>query len=155
MQFRQPAKTVNLIVLLFVGYAMGGCGGKDALAPVEFEKQAFEDLRTEIRHVIDDPAREVEAIALVDELLEDLTILRENIAERRRRAKQLNANYDTTRADFDAFLAEVNGQLKSNKRQVSETQHALFAVTTAAERSSISRAHSKAMDAAVRHIQSL
>jgi chromosome segregation ATPase len=135
--------------------AIVGCGGKDALAPVEFEKQAFEDLRAEIRHVIDDPARELEAIALVDALSEDLTTLRENMAERRRRAKQLNANYDTTRADFDAFLAEVNGQLKSNKRQVSETQRALFAVTTAAERASISRAHSKAMDAAVRHIQSL
>ena len=25
MQFRQPARTVNLIILLFVGYAMGGC----------------------------------------------------------------------------------------------------------------------------------
>jgi chromosome segregation ATPase len=141
------------LAILFA--AIAGCGGKDALAPVEFEKQAFEDLRAEIRHVIDDPARELEAIALVDALSEDLTTLRENMAERRRRAKQLNANYDTTRADFDAFLAEVNGQLKSNKRQVSETQHALFAVTTAAERASISRAHSKAMDAAVRHIQSL
>ena len=72
----------------------------------------------------------------MDTLAEDLTTLRENMAKRRRRAKQLNANYDTTRADFDAFLAEVNGQLKSNKRQVSETQRALFAVTTAAERSS-------------------
>ena len=25
MQFRQPARTVNLIILLFVGYVMGGC----------------------------------------------------------------------------------------------------------------------------------
>jgi chromosome segregation ATPase len=133
--------------------AIAGCGGKEALAPVELEKQAFEDLRAEIRHVIDDPARELEAIALVDALSEDLNTLRENMADRRRRAKQLNADYDTTRADFEAFLAEVNGQIKSNKRQVSATQHALFAVTTAAERSSISRAHSKAMDAAARHIR--
>ena len=65
--------------LLFaaIACAFAGCGGKDAVAPIEVKKQAFEDLRSEIREVIDDPAREAEAITLVDALAEDLNTLRE------------------------------------------------------------------------------
>ncbi len=64
--------------MLFAAIAcvFSGCGGKDAVAAIEVEKQAFEDLRTEIRGAIDDPAREAEAIALVDLLVDDLDNLR-------------------------------------------------------------------------------
>ena len=92
---------------------------------------------------------------MVDTLAEDLNTLRERITERRRRVKQLNADYDSTRADFEVFFDQVNRQIQSNKRQVSERQRALFAITTADERSSISKAHSKAMDAAIRNIQTI
>ncbi len=44
-------------VLLFavIVSAIAGCAGKDDVSPVDVEKQAFEDLRSEIREVIDDP----------------------------------------------------------------------------------------------------
>jgi len=135
--------------------AFAGCGGTDAVAPAEVKKQAFEDLRSEIRDVIDDPAREAEAITLVDALVEDLNALREKISERRRRARQLNADYDTTRADFEALFDRVDKEIQSNKRQVSEKQRALFAITTPDERSAISNAHTKAMEAAIRNIQAI
>ena len=138
-----------------IACAISGCGGKDAVAPIEVKKQAFEDLRSEIREVIVDPVREAEAIKLVDVLAEDLTTLRERISERRRRAKQLNADYDTTRADFEALFDQVDKEIQSNKRQVSEWQRALFAVTTPNERSAISKAHTKAMNAAIRNIQTI
>ncbi len=143
--------------MLFAAIAcvLAGCGGKDAVAPIEVQKQAFEDLRSEIREVIDDPAREAKAITLVDALAEELNTLRERIAERRQRAKQLNADYDTTRADFEALFDQVDKEIQSNKRQVSEWQRALFAVTTPHERSAISKAHTKAMDAAIRNIQTI
>ncbi len=66
-------------VLLFavIVSTIAGCAGKDDVLPVDVEKQAFEDLRSEIREVIDDPAREAEAITLVDALAEDLNTLRE------------------------------------------------------------------------------
>jgi TRAP-type C4-dicarboxylate transport system substrate-binding protein len=132
-----------------------GCGGKDAVAPIEVERQAFEALRSEIRAVIDDPAREAEAIALVDLLVDDLDNLREKISERRKRAWRLNAEYDTSRADFQAFFDQVDKEIQSNKRQVSERQRKLFAVTTPDERSAISKVHTKAMDAATRNIQTI
>ena len=136
-----------------IACAFAGCGGKDTIAPIEVEKQAFEDLRTVIRGAIDDPAREAEAIALVDLLVDDLDNLREKISARRKRVRQLNADYDTTRAEFEDFFDQVDKEIQSNKRQVSERQRELLSVTTPDERSAISKAHSKAMDAAIRNIQ--
>ncbi len=146
-------KTVFLFTVIAISCA--GCASKDDLSPVEAEKQAFEDLRSEIREVIDDPAREGEALALVDALSEDFHALREKISERRQRARELNADYDSTRADFESFFDQVDEEIKSNKRRVSEKQRALFTVITPNERSAISKAHTKAMDAAIRSIQAI
>ncbi len=143
------------MVFAAIACAFAGCASKDDVSPADVEKQAFEDLRTEIRAVIDDPAREGEAIALVDELSEDLNTLRERIAERRRRVRELNADYDTTRADFEAFFNQVDKEIRSNKRQVSEKQREFLAIMTPDERLAISKTHSKARDAAIRNIQAI
>jgi len=138
-----------------IACAFAGCASKDDVSPADVEKQAFEDLRTEIRAVIDDPAREGEAITLVDELSEDLNTLRETIAKRRQRVRELNADYDTARADFEAFFDQVDRQIRWNKRQVSEKHLEFLAIMTPAERSAIAKTHSKARDAAIRNIQAI
>ena len=131
-----------------------GCA-KDEVVPVDVEKQAFEDLRTEIREVIDDSAREAEAIRLVGTLEEDLTALRSTIAARKARARELNANYDTPRAEFEAFLAGIESEVQDHKQRVSETHRALLANVTAEERSAIAKTHTKAMNAAINTIQTI
>ena len=146
-------KYVSLLAVIVS--VIAGCAGKDDMAPVDIEKQAFEDLRTEIREVIDDPAREAEAITLLDSLVDDLDNLREKISARKARVRQLNADYDTTRAKFEAFFEQVDEEIRTNKRQVSEQQRALFAIITPDERSAIAKVHTKAMNAAIRHIQAI
>jgi len=138
-----------------IAYAFAGCASKDDVSPADVEKQAFEDLRSEIRAVIDDPAREGEAIVLVNELSEDLNALRETIAKRRQRVRELNADYDTTRADFETFFDRVDRQIRWNKRQVSEKHLEFLAIMTPAERSAMAKTHSKARDAAIRNIQAI
>ena len=128
---------------------------KDDVTPVDEEKQAFEDLRAEIVAAITDPAREAETIRLVGVLEEDLTILRSSIAERKAAARQLNANYDTTRAEFEAFLARIEAEVRDNRQHVSKTHQALLANVTAEERSAIAKTHTKAMNAAIKTIQSI
>ena len=98
------------------------------------EKQAFEDLRTNIREAITDPARETETIRLVGVLEEDLAALRTNIAARKIKVRELNANYDTTRAEFEALLAEIEADVRDNRRRVSKTHQALLANVTPEER---------------------
>ncbi len=151
-------RTISLksaMVFAAIACAFAGCASKDDVSPADVETQAFEDLRTEIRAVIDDPAREGEAIALVNELSEDLGALRETIAKRRQRVRELNADYDTTRADFEAFFDRVDRQIQWNKRQVSEKHREFLAIMTPDERSAISKTHSKARDAAIRNIQAI
>ena len=151
-------RTISLkcaMVFAAIAYAFAGCASKDDVSSADVEKQAFEDLRSEIRAVIDDPAREGEAIALVNELSEDLDALRETIAKRRQRVRELNADYDTTRADFEAFFDRVDRQIRWNKRQVSDKHREFLAIMTPDERSAISKTHSKARNAAIRNIQAI
>jgi hypothetical protein len=137
------------VVSLFVACA------KDDVSPVDVQKQAFEDLRTDVREAIADPAREAEAIKLVGVLEEDLADLRTSITARKNRVKELNANYDTSRADFKAFLAGIEVEIRDNKQRVSATHRALLATVTPEERSAIAKTRTKAMNAAIKTIQSI
>ena len=128
---------------------------KDDVAPVDVEKQAFEDLRAEIVEAITDPAREAETIRLVGVLEEDLAALRANVTARKIHVRELNADYDTPRAEFEAYLAGVENEVQDHKRRVSETHRALLASVTAEERSAIAKMHTKAMNAAITTIQSI
>ena len=128
---------------------------KDDVAPVDDEKQAFEDLRTNIREAISDPALEAETIRLVGVLEEDLAALRASLTLRKKRVRELNANYDTPRAEFEAFLAGVEAEVRDNRRRVSATHRALFADVTAEERSAFAKSHTKAMKKAVISLQSI
>jgi hypothetical protein len=144
-------------VLLCTGITLivAACAGKDEVAPVDVEKQAFEDLRTEIRETIDDPAREAEVIRLVGVLEEDLATLRTSIAARKIHVRELNANYDTSRADFEVFLAVIEADVLENKQRVSETHRALLASVTSEEREAMAKSHTKAMNSAIKTIQSI
>jgi hypothetical protein len=151
-------KNINFATcaLLYIAIAslVVGCA-KDDVAPVDVEKQAFEDLRTEIREAVTDAAREAEAIKLVDALEQDLADLRVNILARKNRVKELNADYDTPRADFDAALEGIEIEVRDHKSRVSDAHRALLASVTNEERSAILKAHTKAMNAAITTIQTI
>lgn len=143
----------SILILAAIALVLGGCGNN--VSPAETQAQAFEDLRDEIRNAVDDSTREREAIELVDTLAANLEQLQENLGYRTKRTRELNSDYDTSRAAFETFFDEVNGQIQANRKQVAKTQRTLFAVLTPDERSSISKTHSKAMKAAIKTIQAV
>ena len=149
-----PVKCTSALLWVSVALFFVACA-KVEVAPADIEKQAFEDLRADIRDVIDDPARESEAIRLVGALEQDLADLRARVTARKRRAKELNANYDTPRAELEAFLAGIEAEVRDHKRLVSETHRALLANVTAEEQSAIAKTHTKAMNTAIETIQSI
>jgi len=142
-------------MLVALACGMSACAGKKDVAPIHVERQAFDDLRTEIREIIDDPEREAQAISLLDELIADFERLREKVSERRSRLRELNANYDTTREEFEAFVDEVEADIHKNRKNIIETERALFAAITPEERALLNKAETSAMKAAVRTIQSI
>ncbi len=144
-----------VLIFAIVASVIAGCAGSDDLAPIDEEKLAFEDLRSGLRAAIDNPAREAEVIRLVGVLEEDLAVLRSNITERKTRARELNANYDTSRAEFEAFLAKIEAEVRDNKQEVSKTHRALMATVTSEERSAVAKSHTKAMIAAITTLQSI
>lgn len=128
---------------------LAGCGGKNGAAPIDVEKQAFDDLRTEVKVAIDDPSREAEALTVVDELATELAQLRGSISERNAGIRRLNANYDTKRAEFEVFFKDIYTEIRSNQQRVTETHRALLAITTPPEWEQISAARTEAMLAAI------
>ncbi len=145
----------TLFACVCFAFLVSACAGKDDVAPVDVEKQAFEDLREQIREVVESPAQEAEAIRLVGELEKDLEALRTRIAERKRTARELNANYDTPRADFEAYLEKVGREVAENRQRVSKTYQALLSTVSAEERDAIAKAHTKTMNAAIASIQAI
>ena len=144
-----------LFACVCFAFLVSACAGKDDVAPVDVEKQAFEDLREQIRDTIADSAREAEAIRLVTALESDLEALRESVAERKSKARKLNADYDTPRADFEAFLEKQTEEIRANRERVSKTHQTLLATVTPDERDAIEKARTNAMNAAIASIQSI
>ena len=142
-------------LIIAITFAFAGCGGKDAVAPVDVEKQAWEDLRNEVRETITSPERESEVIALVDILERDLSIFRSVVDERINRVRQLNANYDTTRAEFERFLTEISKEAQLQRKRVGQSHAALVSFTTADEWAQVSKASTKAMKSTVKTMQAI
>ena len=94
-------------------------------------------------------------IALVDTLERDLNALLGVVEERITRARQLNANYDTTRAEFESFLTEISKQAELQRKRVGESHAALISFTTADEWEQISKTSTKAMKSTIKTMQAI
>jgi hypothetical protein len=155
IKMRKPFKSAIGALLCIAFASLVVACAKDDVAPTDVEKQAFEDLRTVFRVAITDPAREAETIRLVGVLEEDLAALRSSVTARKARTRELNANYDTPRAEFEAFLAKMEAEIRDNRQRVSNTHQALLATVTAEEISSVAKSHTKAMIAAIETLQAI
>ncbi len=149
------ARRSALLLLIALVSVITACAGKGDVSALEIEQQAFDDLRAEFRNVIDDPWREMEAVSLMDELVEAFDQLRVRVSERRRTVREFNADYDTTREEFDAFFDGIEADIQANRIEVIESERALLAALTPEERESMERVQTEAMRAAIRTIQSI
>jgi len=143
------------MLIAVIALSFAACAGKEKISPADVAGQAIEDLRTEIRQAIDDPVRQDEVIELVDALADEVSTLRKNVSERKQRVRQLNANYDTPRADFKTFVEQVRQEIQAQQQQVAKQHRALLDITTADEWAAISKSHTKAMKAAIKSMQAI
>ncbi len=137
------AKTKPL-ALICVLALMAACGGTPP-TNAEVEKQAFDDLREEVRETIADGDREASVIAVVDQLQDEFTSLRRLAEERRAKLRALNANYDATRDQFAALGAEFNAQREVSHKRFQDVQEKLRASVTPEEWAELERTNTKAM----------
>ena len=146
----------RLILLSFVlTTLLTACGGKEAVAPADVQAEAFADLRAAVEGAIEDPSRETDVLALLDQVEADVATLRESLVERRAELRRLNANYDTTREELSTYAATMESRIQDNRRQLLEARGRLVAATTEDEWDAITKADTKAMKTIARSMQSL
>ena len=145
---------MQLRVLSLIFILVAGCGGTPP-DPVDLEQQAFDDLRGEVRLVVEDGGRETAVLAIVDELQADFVRLRELAEGRRQGLRELNADYDATRAQFEVLLAEFSEQRQASHARFKATREALRESTTPEEWSELEKASTKAMTALATRLGSI
>ena len=143
----------SLMLLLLV--AIAGCSGKSDVRPESVEDDVLSELRAEIRSAISDPEREASAIAIVDEFAMELASLKRAKMDRQIQFRKLNANYDTTRSEFDAFVRESNDSIYMNQQRVVKQREAFVAITSSEEWAQILDARIKVIDSTFESVQSI
>jgi len=123
---------------------VSACSGNPT-APGDIEKQAFDEMRAEVQDIVDNSEREATLVGLVDQLEADYAELLTRTKSRRHKLRELNANYDASREEFDALLAEVGGQLEQSRRKFTESHRSLVEATTPDDWSAIEKSNTKSM----------
>ena len=142
-------------MLVFLA-AIAGCSGKSDVRPEEsVDDDVLSELRAEIRSAISDPDREARVIAIVDEFAMELASLKQTKMERQTQFKKLNANYDTTRAEFDTFIKESNDSIYRNQQRLVKQREAFLANTNSQEWAQILDARLKFIDNTFESVQSI
>jgi Mg2+ and Co2+ transporter CorA len=140
---------------VFLSFFVTACAGKDDVAPIDVEKQAFADLRAEINAVIDDSERAENAVRIVSTWEQDLARLREGVAARRQRVLEINADYDTPRSEFESYFEDVRSEILKSKQRAVESYREFSSYMTEDELDAISKSQTKAMKAFSKTIESI
>ena len=143
-----------IVVLAATALGTAGCASKNE-SPFDIEKQAFDDVRAEIQSIVSDPDRAAEAIDLVSALQQSIDDTQKDVSARKARIRELNADYDASRADIEAQFDQIKSDIKSNHQRASEIHRQLVSVLTADEWAEVEKASSQAMAAAIKSLQSI
>ena len=152
MNLHIPAPCWALAIFLL---ALSGCTGNNKPSPVDVEAIAFEELRSELRSVIKDPARLEQALAIAEDLQLSFSALRNHLLDRRAKVAKMNADYDASREDITSLLNEIQDKMASNQQRISMLHRQLAEVTTSREWSMLVKTKSAAMNATIDSIRAI
>jgi hypothetical protein len=149
-----PLRTSNVVLLVAASLLLTACGGKEPVSAMDVEKSAFQDYTAEVRVTVTDESRAEEVLALVEQFEQEFALFRKLIVDQRIEVRALNSNYDTTREDFDAFIASNQEQMQAARDRVTDAHLALIASTTPEEWESLHKSTTEAMDKLSRSLRS-
>ena len=98
-----PKLPFLFVVLTTSIILFAGCASRST-PPAETEVEAFNDLRDNVQEVVSDPDRAARSLALVDQLQIEFNAIKATREERRQQIRDLNKNYDATKAQFDSTV---------------------------------------------------
>jgi hypothetical protein len=116
-------RSAHRVACIFLGAALAsvvGCSSKPEPSPRDTARTAFEELRTQMRKEIADPAKRDTLLARADEME---TLVTQAAADQRQTADRiaaLNRNYDATEQDFLAAFGDLNEKRAARHRRLVE-----------------------------------
>jgi len=148
MPFHRPIRPAMLLLGLGLATAtIAGCASTER-SQREVAANAFTGLRREIEAQVADPSRRVELLSLTDEfekLLDEAVVSR---GETTARIMAVNANYDSTEAEFMATLAKARESTRARQERLLEIQSRAKDILTAAEWENLGEFRTIALEAA-------
>lgn len=136
---------VLLLVWISVISLSACAGGKTS--PAEEIQQAFADVRAEVQVTVDDAERADRAVEILNDMQSQFLAAQKRAAQHKVQLRALNANYDTSREEFDAGLQALLQDAKDNRQAVGKLRRQLLQQFTSSEWGEIEKARSKAVDA--------
>ena len=146
---------IRILAMLGASAILFSACSNNPKSPEDIEAQAFDDMRNEVRENIDDPGREADVLAIVDQLQIELKELRETAEQRRQELYELNADYDTTREQFAELLRQYDAELEERHSNFLKTRLEFISATTSDEWSAMVKSNTKAMAALAQSLASI
>lgn len=116
----RAARRTACVVLAAAFLGVVGCSSKPEPSPRDNARTAFEELRTQLRSEIADPARRDTLLARTDELE---TLVAQAATDQRQTADRiaaLNRSYDATEQEFLAAFGDLNEKRAARHRRLVE-----------------------------------
>lgn len=142
-------RSVPILIAVVIAFSLAGCAGKKK-SPLDKMQAAFADVRAEVQSVVVDPERAAQADDLLVQLERTFTETADIVKTHKDRLRELNTDYDASRADMESEQESILSAMEANQRNVLAFQKELTSLLTEGELHEIDKARSKAVSAAVK-----
>jgi hypothetical protein len=139
----QWSKIYQPMLVLILAVGLTACAGKDKQDPTP--DQVTGQLRQEILSTVDDPARAEDAAVLAEQLRQLFIAAQSQIKVDMKAYDSMNADYNSTQAQFDAFFDGVNTRAEDRQNKVVTIHSKMQALLTAEEWKQLKHARKDAL----------
>ena len=139
----QWSKLYQKMLVLILAVGLTACAGKDKGDPTP--DQMTGQLRQEILSTVNDPARAEDAAALAEQLRQLFVAAQSQLQGDMKTYESMNADFNSTRAEFEAFFDGVNTRAEARQNKVLGIHSKMQALLTTQEWKQLKHARKKAL----------
>jgi len=149
MIFNRPLKLCSSVIFVVIIYTVTACvfsGNKPS--PAEVQAKAFIDFKNQVSEIVHDQHKKDTLFTLINGLERDVNTLTGDISDRKKRIKKLNnANFHTSRQQFDAAFAEINASIQVQRKAITGKYKELRTLLNEEEKEQLNKYNSELIEA--------
>lgn len=133
----------GILIALVSFVVMFGCSHQPVGEP-ETRQKMVNDIREHLSSIAE-PERRAQCLELLDTMEQGLAELNRTVEQYAAQAKQLNADYDATREDFNRLMDKFNISRKSLQQQILTAHFGIKALTVPKEWAALAKIEEEAV----------